>query len=78
MIGGTSIGSIVASLYAMGYSPDIILEVFRLSGKEIMKTDAGYFASNFKNYKRILGSGLISGEAIEDVLRQLEDKYGEY
>ena len=70
VIGGTSIGSIVASLYAMGYSPDIILEVFRLSGKEIMKTDAGYFASNFKNYKRILGSGLISGEAIEDVLRQ--------
>ena len=70
IIGGTSIGAIVASLYAMGYSPDIILEVFRLSAKEIMKTDAGYFASNFKNYKRILGSGLLSGEAIEDVLKQ--------
>ena len=70
VIGGTSIGSIVASLYAMGYSPDIILEVFRLSAKEIMKTDAGYFASNFKNYKRILGSGLLSGETIEDVIKQ--------
>ena len=70
VIGGTSIGSIVASLYAMGYSPDIILEIFRLSAKEIMKTDAGYFASNFKNYKRILGNGLLSGETIEDVIKQ--------
>ena len=69
-IGGTSIGSIVASLYAMGYSPDIILEICRLSAKEVMKTDAGYFASNFKNYKRILGSGLLSGETIEDVIKQ--------
>ena len=70
IIGGTSIGSIVASLYAMGYSPDIILEVFRLSSKEIMRTDAGYFANNFKNYKRILGSGLFSGETIEDIIKQ--------
>ena len=28
VIGGTSIGSVVAALYAMGYSPDKMLEIF--------------------------------------------------
>ena len=70
IIAGTSIGSIVASLYAMGYSPEIILEIFKLSSKEIMKTDAKHFANNFKNTRRILGSGLFSGETIEEVIEQ--------
>jgi len=70
VIAGTSIGSIVASLYAMGYSPEIMLEIFRLSSKEIMKTDAKHFANNFKSTRRLLGSGLFSGETIEEVIKQ--------
>ena len=30
-IAGTSIGSIVASLYAMGYQPEKMLEIFNIS-----------------------------------------------
>ena len=69
-IGGTSIGSIVAALYSMGYSPDVMLEIFKLSSKEIMKTDASHFANNFKNYRRLLGSGILSGESIEEIIKQ--------
>lgn len=74
IIAGTSIGSIVASLYAMGYSPEIMLEIFRISSKEIMKTDAKYFANNFKSTRRILGSGLFSGETIEEIIKQCADE----
>ena len=74
IIAGTSIGSIVASLYAMGYSPEIMLEIFRLSSKEIMKTDAKYFANNFKSTRRLLGSGLFSGENIEEVIKQCAEQ----
>ena len=36
-LAGTSIGSIVASLYAMGYDTDKILDIFAYSSKEIIK-----------------------------------------
>ena len=70
VIGGTSIGSIVGSLYAMGYSPEILLEIFRISSNEILKTNPGHFANNLRTYKRILGNGLFSGENIEEIIKQ--------
>lgn len=69
-IAGTSIGSIVASLYAMGYTPEKMLEIFKYSAKEIIRTDARYFAGNLKTSKRLLGYGLISGENTEIALRE--------
>lgn len=69
-VAGTSIGSIVASLYAMGYTPEKMLEIFKYSAKEIMKTDARYFAGNLKTSRRLLGYGLLSGENIEIALRE--------
>ncbi len=69
-IAGTSIGSIVASLYAMGYSTDKMLEIFRYFSKEIMKTDAKYFADNIKSSKKLLGYGLFSGENIELAIKE--------
>lgn len=38
-ISGTSSGSIVASMYAMGYNSDEIYEFFKVYGKEISKTN---------------------------------------
>ena len=58
-IAGTSIGSIVASLYAMGYTPEKMLEIFKYFAKEIMKANASYFAGNLKNSRRLLGYGLL-------------------
>ncbi len=69
-VAGTSIGSIVASLYAMGYKPEKMLEIFKYFAKEIMKTDARHFAGNLKTSKSLLGYGLLSGENIEIALRE--------
>ena len=69
-IAGTSIGSIVASLYAMGYNTEELLKIFKYSSKEIMKTDARYFAGNLRTSRRLLGYGLISGENTEIIIRE--------
>lgn len=69
-IAGTSIGSIIASLYAMGYSTDKMLEIFKYFAKEIMKTDAKHFAGNIKKSRSLLGYGLLSGENIEIAIRE--------
>lgn len=64
-IAGTSIGSIVATLYAMGYSTDEMLKLFKYFAKDIMKVDPKYFWTNVKSGKKLLGDGIISGENIE-------------
>lgn len=64
-IGGTSIGSIVASLYAMGYNTDEMLRLFKYFAKDIMRVNPRYYWNNVKTSKKFIGSGLISGEAIE-------------
>lgn len=75
-VAGTSIGSIVASLYAMGYTTEKMLEIFKYSAKEIMKTDARYFAGNLRTSRRLLGYGLLSGENIEIALRECASAKG--
>lgn len=70
MVAGTSMGSIVASLYAMGYSPEEMLKIFRLFSKEVMKTDPKYYAGNLKNSRKLLGYGLVSGENLEAALKE--------
>jgi len=69
-ISGTSIGSVVTSLYAMGYTPDEMIKLFRYFAKSMLKTDAKHLVSNIRNTKSILGSGIISGEALEEAIRE--------
>src|SRR5574344_379387 len=69
-IGGTSIGSIVSSLYAMGYSTEEMLKLFKYFAKDIMKVDPKYFWSNVKARKNVVGDGLISGEGIEMAINE--------
>ena len=69
-IAGTSIGSIVASLYAMGYTTEKMLEIFKYFAKGIMKTDARYYAGNLKTSRRLLGYGILSGENIEIAVKE--------
>ena len=64
-IGGTSIGSIVASLYSMGYTTDEMLKLFKYFAKDIMKVDFKNYVSSVKTNKRLIGYGVISGENIE-------------
>ena len=69
-VAGTSIGSIVASLYAMGYTTDEMFKLFKYFAKSLLKTDPKYLMYNLKTTKSIFGSGMISGEAIEDAIRE--------
>lgn len=75
-IAGTSIGSIVASLYAMGYTTEKMLEIFKYFAKEIMKTDPKHFAGNLKTSKRLLGYGILSGEKIEIAVKECAKSKG--
>ena len=75
-IAGTSIGSIVASLYAMGYDVDKILEIFKFSSKEIIKFDARHLAGNLRTAGKLLGYGLVPGENIEIIIRECANEKG--
>lgn len=50
-IGGTSIGSIVTALYAMGYNTEEMLKLFKYFAKYIMKVDPKYYWTNVKSKK---------------------------
>lgn len=69
-IGGTSIGSIVTALYAMDYSTDEMLRLFKFFSKDIMKVDAKYYWTNVKSRKNFMGYGLLSGDSIENAINE--------
>ena len=75
-VAGTSIGSIVSSLYAMGYSTEKMLEIFKYFAKGIMRADPKYFAGNLKTSRRLLGDGLFSGENIEIAINECAKEKG--
>lgn len=64
-IGGTSIGSIVAALYAMGYSTEEMLKLFKYFAKDIIKVEPKYYWTNVRNRRNFIGDGLVSGENLE-------------
>lgn len=75
-IGGTSIGSIVASLYAMGYNTEEMLKLFKYFSKYIMKVDPKYYWTNVRSKKNFMGYGLISGENIELAINECANLKG--
>ncbi len=69
-VAGTSIGSAVASLYAMGYTKEEMLHLFNYFAKSLLKADPKYLMSNIRTTKSILGNGILSGEAIEEAIAE--------
>ncbi len=79
MIGGTSCGSLVASLYAMGYSPYYIYILFKKYAKEIAGINMVTFATGLNSIllnKKLKISGLNTGESIEKIYDELAAKKG--
>lgn len=79
IIGGTSAGALIASLYAMGYKPNYIYEAFKLHSKEIIGLNSNLMFSGIKN--KILGknaglTGLKSGNSIEEAFNKLAYRIG--
>ncbi len=79
MIGGTSSGSLVASLYAMGYSPYYIYILFKRYAKEMISVEATpivHTVSNFMTSKRLEVCGFNSGEVIEKAFNDIAIRKG--
>jgi len=78
-IGGTSSGSIIATLYAMGYSPYYIYILFKKYVKDLVNqnsiakvTNIGSFMTNKKSNFQ----GFYSGEEIETVFNNVALRKG--
>lgn len=70
IIGGTSCGSIVAAMYALGYSPYHIFILCKRYGKIIARANAMPILSGIHNSicnKKIGLSGLNNGEKMEEI-----------
>lgn len=77
VIGGTSSGSMVASLYAMGYQPYTIFQLFKRHSKEIIKAKKVPLISTFLNLpfsKKTTLTGFNNGQAIEDIYDRFAKK----
>lgn len=78
-IGGTSAGSIVAALYAMGYKPYYIYVLFKKYAQEIINIGNAPIINgigNFVKNKKIGFSGLNDGTALEKMYNELASRKG--
>ena len=79
IIGGTSCGAIIASLYAMGYSPYHIYILFKRYAKKIAKMNSAPILSGIKNIiwnKKISITGLRNGKNIEEIYNEYATRKG--
>lgn len=79
IIGGTSAGSMVASLYAMGYSPYYIYILFKRYAKDIAGINTTPILTGIQNHifnKKKKMTGLKDGEIIEKVYNKLASRKG--
>ena len=77
IIGGTSSGSLVAALYAMGYSPVHIYQLFKRYGKTITNMGAGSIINGIGGYivnKKFNISGISEGKNIEELYNEFAYK----
>lgn len=80
-ISGTSSGSIVATLYACGYTPDEMYEIFEKYAKDINYIDFGNVKRFFKNIFKgngIVIDGLNSGTKIKKLINEKCEQKGIY
>lgn len=79
IIGGTSAGSMIASLYAMGYSPYYIYILFKRYSKELAEISSGPIIYGIGNYvinKKNTFKGLKSGKNLESIYNRVANKKG--
>lgn len=81
VIGGTSSGSIIASLFAMGYTPTKILEIFKTYADSIVSINSNpirFGLSNFIGKKKRKFIGFKTGQNIEESYIKLLNENGIY
>ncbi len=70
VIGGTSSGGLIASLYAMGYAPYYIYILFKKYSKDIVNINSAPIINGIGEFminKRLKLSGLRTGQKIEEM-----------
>ena len=79
VIGGTSSGSIISTLYAMGYSPYYIYILFKRYAKDLLNPNSMSAITSLKNFmanKKTNFSGFYSGEEIEKAFNEVAKRKG--
>lgn len=79
VIGGCSSGSMIASLYAMGYTPEYIYFLFKRYAKDIAALNTKPIISGIRSYffgKKKIVTGFKDGEPIELLCNKLALKKG--
>lgn len=79
VIGGTSSGGLIASLYAMGYSPYYIYILFKRYAKDIVAINNGPVVTGLSNYmmsKKVEIKGLKTGTTLEKMFEELASRKG--
>lgn len=79
VIGGTSSGALISSLYALGYSPYYIYILFKRYSKEIVGINSTPIISGIRNFvtsKKVEITGLKTGKSIEEAYNRLALKKG--
>ena len=78
IIGGTSSGSMIAMLYASGYSPYHIYRLFKKYSKDIVEINTKPIIKNYMINKRITLKGLKTGNSVERIFDEIINKQGIY
>lgn len=79
VIGGTSSGSIISTLYAMGYSPYYIYILFKRYAKDLVNQNSMSTITSLKSFmtnKKTNFSGFYSGEEIEKAFNEVARRKG--
>ena len=69
-IGGTSSGSMVATLYAMGYTTEEMMKLFNYFIEDVVKIDPRFLVKSATSNKQILAEGFSSGKNIEVIMEE--------
>lgn len=78
-LSGASSGSLIASMYAMGYKPEEMKELLLKHYKQIIAINKLSIIAEAKTYlikKKINMEGLIPGEKIENLVNEIASKKG--
>ena len=81
VIGGTSSGGLIASLYALGYSPNYIYWLFKRYAKEITYIGQGPIINGIGNYmisRKLKVTGIKDGMEIENIYNELAKRKNVY
>lgn len=80
VIGGCSSGALIAVLYALGYSPYYIYQLFKRYSKDISNINSIPIVSGIKNFminkNKVTMKGLKTGDSIEETYNNLALKKG--